>query len=110
MSVLTRLKIDRLRSLAFGSIVANYTAIGTRFEFPTRMVIIQNFTDADLMFSATGNTDHIPIRANSSMVLDGTANKTTDTGFFFIAGTTFHVKRIETPTKGTVYITAIYGD
>jgi len=41
---------EPLRSLAFGSIVAGYTAIGTALANPVRILLLQNFTDKTLTF------------------------------------------------------------
>lgn len=109
MAVEIKLRMEALRSLAFGSMGAAYVAVGTAIDNPARMIIIDNFTDADLMISFTGNTDHMVIKANSGKVIDGASNKTTDDGFFFTVGTRLHVKNIGTPTTGSVYFTSIYG-
>ncbi len=103
------MRAEAVRSLAFGSIGASYAKIGTDLEFASRMLLIQNFTDADLMISFDGSVDHIPIKATSSFILDLTSNKTIDTGFFVEIGTKINVKRIETPTEGSVYISSFYG-
>ena len=110
MYIEVRLGIEPVRSLAFGSIVAGYTAIGTALNYPSRMVLLQNWTDANLMFSRDGIYDHIPLLAGNSLIIDITSNKTKDDGFFLSKGDILYVKRIEVPTSGIVYITSFYGD
>lgn len=109
-SIITKLRIEALRSLAAASIGVSYAKIGTRLKNPGRIVIIQNFTDVDLMFSADGQVNHLPLAAKTSIPIDCTANKTTDMGFASTAGTQYHVKQMGVPpTTGSVYITIIYG-
>ena len=103
------MRAEAVRSLAFGSIGASYAAVGDKLTKPARMVIIQNFTDADLMFSFDGSIDHIPLKSDSSIILDLTANKTDTGGFFLEIGTSMNVKRIGTPSSGDVYVSVIYG-
>ncbi len=105
-----RLKLEPLKSLAFGSIGADYMGIGTSIENPARLIILQNFTDADLLFSIDAIEDHFILKSYSSLTLDVTTNKTLEEGFFFEKGTRFYVKESGTPTVGTVYVTSIYGE
>ena len=103
------MRAEEVRTIAFGSVVAGYSAIGDKLENPARMLMLQNFTDADLMFSFDGSVDHIPIKSESSLILDLSTNKTTDGGFFVEVGTQISVKRIGTPTSGNVYVSVFYG-
>ena len=104
-----RLTCEPLRSLAFGSIGAGYTAVGTALAYPARMVIIQNLTDALLMFSFDGTNNHLPLSAGDKLILDITANKTIEPGFFDAKGQTLYVKQSAVPSTGSVYLTAFYG-
>ena len=103
------MRAEAVRTLAFGSIVAGYTQVGGKFTKVSRLLALQNFTDADLMLSFDGTVDHIPIRSNSSFILDVTTNKAKDDGFFVEVGTKISVKRIGIPTTGSFYISSIYG-
>ena len=109
MAIEIKIKAEAQKSIAFGSIGAAYMGIGSAFSHPARMILIQNFTDADLQFSFDGITDHFPMKAGASFILDVSANKTIDTGFFFEEGTRVYVKEIDTPTSGSVYLTVFYG-
>ena len=100
---------EAVRSLAFGSISAAYMGIGTPLSNPSRIFLIQNLTDALLMFSFDGITDHIPVAANGFVLLDITANKTVSQGFYIAEGTRIYVKEVDTPTSGSVYVSSFYG-
>lgn len=103
-----RMLAQPIRTLAFGSIGASYAAIGNAMNFMVRILLIQNLTDADLMFSFTGNTDHIALPAGGFVLLDLTANQIPDSGFFVSEGTILYVKQIDVPTTGSVYVSAFY--
>jgi len=104
-----RMLPEECRSLAFGSIVAGYTAIGAALENPARIILVQNFTDAVLMFSFDGLTDHFPLSDGGHIIIDIAANKTLGGGFFMAEGDTLYVKRVDIPTTNSVYFSAFYG-
>lgn len=54
MSFTTRAMIDALRTLAFGSIGATYTAIGMPFEYQARIICFTNTTNEDVLFGTPG--------------------------------------------------------
>jgi hypothetical protein len=105
-----RLESDAVRTLGFAAVGVGYTNIGTSFAHPTRILIVQNLTNATLMFSMDGGTtDHFPLASNGFLVLDCTANKVVDVGGFFIGiGTQMAVKQVGAPTSGSVYVTAMH--
>ena len=109
-----RIKHEPLRSRAAATITAAYLPIGTAIENQARNMLIQNLTDKILFFSLNGVDDGFPLLQNTSFVLDITANKTFDTGFFLSVGEKLYVKYdavIGAPTAGTyVYLTVFYGD
>lgn len=103
------LRAEAQDSLAFGSIGASYTQIGTPFEHPMRMILFQNYTDALLQFSFDGVVDHFVLAAGGQMILDVTTNQLSNVdGFFIAVGTVMYVKRIGTPTTGSVYVSTFY--
>ena len=61
-----RLMAEEVRSLAHGSILGGgaYIGVGTAIENPARIIMINNATDADLMFSLDGITDHFDRNKN----------------------------------------------
>ena len=109
MSREIRMLPETCRTLAFGSIVAGYTAVGTPLLHPIRIMLIQNLTDAAVMFSLDGINDHFPLPLNGHLIVDITANKTTTSGFFLAESDRLYVKRIGVPANGAVYFTAFYG-
>jgi hypothetical protein len=103
---------ETIRSLAFGAIGAGYTAVGTPFANPSRIVKFHNFTNANLLISFDGVNDHDAIFASSSQVMDLTTNHTSQAGeAFFRVGTTIYVKE-ETgaPTGGNFYVVTYFGE
>lgn len=106
----TKLKFEPLRSLAFGSIGATYTAVGTPTEHPMRQFFIQNLTDQLLIFSFDGINDHFVLPVNGFWIEDITTNKSQDIGFYIAQNTTLYVKRSAgAATSGSVYFTVTYG-
>lgn len=109
-NIAIRLDFEDLRSLAFGSISGTYMGVGSAIDHPARMILVQNMTDAALMFSWNGVDDHFPLASNSFLLLDITSNKTILHGGFFIAeGSRLYVKEIGNPTSGSVYFTVMFG-
>ena len=112
MSLAIRLVPDILRSVAFGSLSAVYIGIGTAMTKPIRMIILQNFTNLNVMFSFDGIHDTLPLLASGYLVLDITSNKTIPQGYFLAQGTRIYVKNLnpaDVATTGAVYLTTFYG-
>jgi hypothetical protein len=105
-----RLKPETVRTLAGTSVVAGYTAVGTEFLEPSRILILQNLSDEAVMFSFDGVNDHIAVPGPGSFVLDITSNKGVAGALFVAQGTIIYVKRIGTPTTGSIYVSTFYGD
>ena len=104
----TRFAMEELRSLAFGSIVAGYTAIGDGFDNPAVQIILQNMTDEKLVFSMDGIVDHIVLPSNGYWDSDIAANRQGNRTARIPLGTIFYVKRLGVPTTGSVYLTVCY--
>ena len=106
-----RLLAETVRSLGFASILGGgaYVGIGTSIDNPCRMMLIQNFTNANLMFSFNGIDDHFPLLESSHLILDIASNKTSDQGFYLSEGQRLYVTQIDAPTSGSVYLTVFYG-
>lgn len=104
-----RLFPEPIRSLAFGSIGAGYTGVGTSLVNPIRLLYMANFTDQSLMFSWDGINDHIAIPANGFFLFDAAANQSQIQGAYIAQGIRFYTKYISNPpTTGSAYITVIY--
>lgn len=104
-----RMRPETIRQLAFGSITAGFTAIGTAFAHPIRILQIQNGTDVDLFFSFDGINNHLWFPSATGAVYDVTANKTREQGWYVTQGDTIYVTRDGTPTSGNVYVSCFYG-
>ncbi len=111
MTTTTSIKIaaEPVRSLAFGSVGGAYMGIGSGFSNPSRLLFIQNLTDALLMFSFDGINDHFPLNANAFLLLDIATNRSQSAGLYFPEGTRLYVKDVGAPSSGSVYVTTFYG-
>ena len=109
MSLAIKALFEPLRSLDFSSIAAGYTGVGTALDYPARIIFIQNFTDASLMFSFDAVNDHFPLAPDSFLLLDLSSNKTLETGYFVAKGSRLYVKELASPGSGKVYFSVLYG-
>lgn len=109
MSFGIRLVPDTLRTVAFGAIGANYSAVGVPFAHPMRIVSIKNLTDEDLLFSFNGVNDHEIVPAGAGIVWDFCTNRVSTAGAFISTGTQIYVKQSGVPTSGAVYVSCFYG-
>ena len=73
------------------------------------MLLIQNFTNASVMMSFDGLTNHFPLLNYSHIILDIASNKTREGGFYLSEGQRLYVTQIGVPTTGSVYLTVFYG-
>lgn len=111
MSYKKRVAFETLREIAFGSITANYQAIGSATNNPIRIVRMGNGTDKDVYVSLDGTTNHIRLSANSFFLPDLSANKIRDDGLFLAIGTYFYVKHAGVaPGSGNVWFECIYAE
>lgn len=95
-----RVRQEELRTLAFGSIGAAFAAIGSAIEDEAELVSIVNNTDADLIVSYDGVTDHVFMPLYSSYVIDFESNEKQ-----LANRTSFYVKHNGVaPTEGAIYI------
>lgn len=102
--------INVLRSLASGSISGTYTAVGTAFTAPIRLICFTNNTDGDMFFSDDGINDKFFIPKGSFKLLDLTTNRSEIGNTFVIrVGVVFYVRQSTAPTMGAVYIEALNG-
>ncbi len=105
-----RLQPETVRTLGFAAILPGYVAVGTALANPARILILNNLTDENLMFSFDGVNDHIAVAGPGSFVLDITSNKGVAGGLFLAQGTTIFVREIGNPTLGAVYVSVFFGD
>jgi hypothetical protein len=110
-SLSTCLAVEPVRSRGFATIGAGYMSVGDPIESASSFIVFQNLTDANVMVSFNGFDDNLPLPAAGGLVLDVTANKSCEGGFYVAEGTQFWVKHLgAAPTTGTFYITNFYGD
>lgn len=103
-----RMEVAPIRELAFGGIGVAYADIGTALSRQVRIIHLSNLTDATLMFSFDGSADHIVLPSQGFLLLDITANKINDAGFFIAENTQISVRQLGIPTTGSVYISAFF--
>lgn len=104
-------RIDALRTKAYGAITGSYTTIGTAITKNWRMFRIINNTNGDMLISVDGTTDNLFIPAFSFLLYDLSTNavNVSDSDSFVMAiGTQFYVKYNSAPTSGDVWIEGIY--
>ena len=108
----TQADLEPLRSLGFGSISASYAAVGTSFEFPSRIVCFTNNTNGDLIFSRDNSISagELFVAAGSFKLFDITTNHrpVNQDDFVFAVGTQWYVKQVSAPSSGSVYIETLY--
>lgn len=101
-------RVDALRSVAFGSITGSYTALGTALQHNFRIIKLVNATNTAMFFSFNGTTDNDYLPANSFSLYDLTTNGV-DVEFVFQKQTQVYVKYASAPASGAVYVMGIYG-
>jgi len=107
---ISKLKFETLRTLAFGSIAAGYTAVGTGFTHPISKLHIVNDTDVGVYFSDDGTNNKLYIANGMDRLFDVTVESSNPD--FIEKGTTFYVKQGPegAAASGLVTIAALYGD
>jgi|SRR5665213_2111740 len=103
---------DDMRSLGFASISGTYAAVGAAFGHKARMLIINNNTNGDMIFSYdnTVAAGQIFVAQSSHLVLDLTSNRDgLDPILALAVGTQIYAKQSSAPSSGSVYISVIYG-
>jgi len=105
-----RLVPEPVRTLGFAAIGGAYMGVGTQIDNPARILRIQNLTNVTLFFSFDGVNDHEVLASNSFLLLDITANKARDHGYYLAEGTRIYVREgAIAPGNGDVYVTVYYG-
>jgi hypothetical protein len=110
MAYFQKLQPQALQSVAFGSVGASYSTLGTATN-DIRLVKIVNYTDQPVFISWNGdgstNNDFIPEKGFA--LYDVTSNRVQDDGCFVGNGTVFSVKRAgSAPSLGSVYLVLLY--
>lgn len=109
-SLAIRWRPEELRSLAFGSVGASYAAIGSPLENPALNYKISNLTDANILVSFDGLTNHDVVAANGFVLYDVQSNHGKGAALALRKGSQVYIKRESAaPTTGNVYLTVFYG-
>lgn len=105
-----RIFYEPLRSLAFGSVSGTYAAVGTPFAYAIREIKVTNLTNANLLISFDGVTNHDVVAATSAYIYDYCSNRADLGGALSqSAGQTLFVKsETSNPSSGNLYVTVIY--
>jgi len=110
----SRANAEELQEIAFGSIGAGLTIIGTAPTHPCFNITVQNSTDADLVigwYQQDGLLARCPLFAGSGITLDLQTNKKGPDGDLnWPVGRAVYVKQEDVPGKGKVYVTYFYGE
>lgn len=104
-----RIFAEPMRSLSSVGIGVNYAAIGVATEEPSFLLIINNYTDAQLTFSLDGSNDHFELGAGNSLTIDITTNRPYSNDIMLEAGTIVYVKQSGIATTGDVFVSTVYG-
>lgn len=105
-------RFDSWRSMAFASITASYTALGTPFDHAMRVIHFVNNTNGDIAISFDGTNDNIFILAGGFALYDLTSDQDMTERFRYQMGSQLFVKYITAPTgpaTGAVYAICVYG-
>ena len=101
---------DAVRSLGEASIGATYTAVGTPFVNPVRLIVFTNNTDGDMFFSDDGTTDMLFIPKGGFKLFDLNTNRThIDQYWVLPINTQWYVRYSTAPATGAVYIECLWG-
>lgn len=99
---------ETIKTIGFIAISASFTAIGSPSAHPASQFIINNATDAPMLFSFDGTSAHLFLEAHTSFVSNVTSNKSIGQGLFLPVGTTVYVKQVTAPGAGAVYVSIFY--
>lgn len=117
MQVSIDLKTESIQIISAVDIVAAgpgvFSTIGT-LDHPSRIILLQNFTDADLFISDSPYPNaaedvKFAIASRQSIIIDCTTNRTENGGSFcYPKGTRFSVLELGTPSTGELYLSSFY--
>ena len=100
---------ETLQSLAHGSILTSYVAVGVPFPNPLRAFRLINNTDGDVLVSMDGTNDQFFVPAGSFVLYDVAGNSGQSSNARIRQNTQFYVKYSTSPSKNSFYVEALYG-
>lgn len=102
-------KIEALRSVAFGGISGSYAVLGSAFANDARAIRIVNATNGDLLFSFDGSTDELFLMSDTMRLYDFNFNRERNANVWVKPqGTQVFVKQSTAPSSGSVYLEVFY--
>lgn len=104
----TRAAFEAVREIAFGSVGANYTTVGSPIADHARLVRIVNTMNTEMYVSTDGSKNRIRMAAGSFFIMDLSSNKVRNDGLFLPLGTQFYVKQVTAPASGNLWIEVLY--
>lgn len=104
---LSRFNAEAVKEKAFGDIGASYTQVGAAYAYPISKIYVANLTDVTLYFSFDGATNHFVLPTSGFIMLDVTMDPNTPD--YLPTGGALFVKRLGTPSSGSVYVSTFYG-
>ena len=107
-------RFDAVRSVPIASITTSYTALGSAFGHPMRVLHFINDSNGTYMISFDGVTDNVPVLAESFSLYDLTSDEDSNEVFRYQEGTQLYIKSLVTPsavagTTNTFYVVAVFG-
>lgn len=84
-------------------------ATAAPFTHAMRVLNFQNTTDGDVFVSFDGTTINVIVPASSFDLYDLTSDEDINEMFRYEVGTTVYIKYSTAPSKGSFYLTAVYG-
>lgn len=111
MAVSNRLKIAPVIEKGFADVLDAYSTFSTPTQFSTDLLLVQNLTDADVMFSFDdGATDNFPLASSSYLLVDLNQFVVASQSKI-VKGTIIAARRLAAgvaPTAGSLWITIFY--
>lgn len=106
----TRATFDSIREVAFGSITASFTALGSALSNHGRVIKLTNGTNAPIYVSIDGVNAFDKIPANGYLLIDFATNRIRDDGLFIAIGTQFYIRYDTAPTSGAFWMSTVYAE
>lgn len=117
MSYGTRVQFEEMRSETGANIGAGaggYVAVGTPLNFPCRLIVLVNNTDANLFISfanpgvtAAAAVDHLFLLAGGQVVLDFASDRVQQNTFALCTDTQVYAAGAAA-TSGTLYVSPVF--
>ena len=110
-SLAIRMYPELLRTLDFSTLSTTYMPIGSALLFPSVQLIIQNWSDINVLLSWDGVHDHFALASGCAWDSDNATNKSRESGLYIPQGQIIYVKQYDSTaaTSGAIHLTSFYG-